>query len=115
MERLLKLQRLQPNEDIVLSFFDKRGNASSARLYIQVTQDSMSAIAGTVVGKAQTATQRLSQPLVANLSDAVTNTANAVSNQKNLITSFNCLMNKLDVLVKVGDEVAKIHPYVYFA
>jgi hypothetical protein len=60
------------------------------------------------VEQAQTLTQKLSQPLVAKVSDAVTNTANAVSNQQKLITSFDALMKKLGVLIKVGDEVAKV-------
>jgi outer membrane receptor for monomeric catechols len=60
------------------------------------------------VEKAQTAAQKLTQPLVANVPDTVTNAASAVSNQQNLITSFDALMEKLGVLVKVGDEVAKV-------
>ena len=88
--------------------FDDRGNPGSARLSIRVTQDSTSAVAGTAVEQAQMAAQKLSQPLIPNVSGAVTNTANAVSNQQNLITLFDALMKKLGVLVKVGDEVAKV-------
>ena len=62
----------------------------------------MSAVAGTAMERAQTVAQKLSQPLVANAD-------NVVSNQQNLITSFNALMKKLGVLVKVGDEVAKVY------
>jgi hypothetical protein len=94
----------------------------------------MPAIAGDALKQAQTSTQKHSQPLVANVSDAVTNLSDALSNQQNLLTSFDALMEKVDVLVKVGDEVAKvcflvssslshnlnrynfkIHPYVNFA
>jgi hypothetical protein len=60
------------------------------------------------VEQVQTAAQKLSQPVVSNLSDAVTNATNAISNQQNLIISFDALMKKLGVLVKVGDEVAKV-------
>jgi len=67
------------------------------------------------VEQVQTAAQKLSQPVVSNLSDAVTNATNAISNQQNLIISFDALMKKLGVLVKVGDEVAKIHPCVSLA
>jgi hypothetical protein len=77
--------------------FDKQGNPSLAQLSIQVTQDSTSAVAGTAMEQAQTAAQKLSQPLVTSVSDAVTNTADAVSNQQNLITSFDALMKKLGV------------------
>ncbi|KIL57443.1 hypothetical protein M378DRAFT_41812, partial [Amanita muscaria Koide BX008] len=36
-------------------------------------------------------------------------------NQMDLVTSFDCLLDKVAILVKIGDEVAKIHPYVNFA
>jgi hypothetical protein len=54
--------------------------------------------------------QKLSQPIVVNSSDALTNISNAVSNQRNIVTSFDVLMK---VLVKVGDEVAKVCSSVY--
>jgi len=85
LENLLDLQRLQPNQDVVLSLVDKKGNPSPAQLPVQVTHDSMPAVAGSAVEQAQTSAQSLSQPLVANVSDAVTNAANAVSNQQKLI------------------------------
>jgi hypothetical protein len=91
-----------------LSLFNERGNPSVAQLSIRVTQYLTSAVAGTVVEQAQTSAQKLSQPLVATVSDAVTNTANAVSNQQKLITSFDVLMKKLGLLIKVGDEVTKV-------
>lgn len=85
-----------------------KGNPSPARLSVRVTQESTSAVAGDGVEQAQTSSQRLSQPLVANVSDAVTNAPSAVSNQQNLIASLDALMKKLGVLVKVGDEVARV-------
>jgi hypothetical protein len=91
-----------------LALVDKRGNSSPVRLSIRITQNSTSAIAGAALEQAQTAAQKLSEPLVANVSDVVTNAANAVSNQQNLITSFDALMMKLGVLVTIGDEVAKV-------
>ncbi|KAF8712129.1 hypothetical protein AX14_013128 [Amanita brunnescens Koide BX004] len=57
----------------------------------------------------------LSQPLISNLSDAVTNISDTASNQQDLVTSFSGLMNKLTPLVKIGVQVGKIHPYVNFA
>jgi hypothetical protein len=93
---------------VVLALVDKRGNSSAVRLSIRITQDSTSAVAGTAVEQAQTAAQNLLEPLVAKVSDVVTDAANAVSNQQNLITSFDALMKKVGILVKVGDEVAKV-------
>ena len=85
-----------------------KGNPSPARLSVRLTQESTSAVAGDAVEQAETFSQRLSQPLVANVSDAVTNAPSAVSNQQNLIASLDALMKKLGVLVKVGDEVARV-------
>jgi len=93
---------------LVLSLEDNKGNPTLARLSVRVTQDSMSAVVGDAVEQAQTSAPKLLQPLVAYASNVVTNAANAVSNQQNLITPFEALMNKLGVLVKIGDEVAKV-------
>jgi hypothetical protein len=60
------------------------------------------------VEHAQGSAQILSQPLVANITDTLTNVSNTLSNQQDLITSFDSLMKKLGILVKVGDEVAKV-------
>jgi hypothetical protein len=87
---------------------DKRGNLNPAQLSIRVSQESTSAVAGGAVEQAQVSVQRLSQPLVANMADTLTNVSITVSNQQNLITSFDALMQRLGVLVKVGDEVAKV-------
>ncbi|KIM89872.1 hypothetical protein PILCRDRAFT_812653 [Piloderma croceum F 1598] len=114
LDHLLNLQSSQPNEDVVLSLVDKKGNQCPARLSVRVTQDSTSAVAGGAVEQAQTSAQMLSRPLV-NVSDALTNVSNTLLNQQNIVTSFDALMKKVEVLVKVGDEVAKIHPYVNFA
>ncbi|KIJ50176.1 hypothetical protein M422DRAFT_160058, partial [Sphaerobolus stellatus SS14] len=38
-----------------------------------------------------------------------------VSNQKDIVTSFASLLRKVDGLVKLADEISKIHPYVNFA
>ena len=120
---------------MVLSLVDKKGNACPVRLSVRVTQDLTSAMAGGAVEHAQKSAQNLSRPLVVNASDALTSISNTSSNQQNIVTSFDALMKKIEVLVKVGDEVAKvcssifspllhelnlyffkkIHPYVNFA
>ena len=56
------------------------------------------------VEQTQTSAQKLSQPLVANASDTI---SNIVLNQQNIVTLFDAIMKKLEVLIKVGDEVAK--------
>ena len=70
----------------------------------------MSAIAGNVVDQAETFARNLSQRPVADISDAVTNLPNTISTETNLVTIFNSLLSKVGILVKVGDEVAKVCP-----
>jgi hypothetical protein len=114
---------------VVLSLVDKKGNQNPARLYLRVTQDSISAVAGHAVEQAQTSVKKLSRPLASNVADALLDT-----NKQSLVTSFDALLMHLKPLVKIGDEIAKvcspvflpvtirinlffrkIHPYVNFA
>src|ERR1700691_2730285 len=92
----------------------------------------MSDVAGDNVERAQTAAQKLSPPPIVNAIDGVTNLAGTGSNQMTLETSLGSLLGKVEILIKIGDEVAKvclsyvrahstvlkwsqIHPYVNFA
>ena len=65
-------------------------------------------MAGDAVEQAQTSAQGLAPPLATKVSDTVTNISDTWTNQQNLVVSFDSLMKKLGVLVKVGDEVAKV-------
>jgi hypothetical protein len=118
---------------VILSLVDKNGNPSPAQLYVRVTLDSVSAVAGDALEQATTFSQKLSQPLVSNASDAAINISDTLSHQQKLITSFNAVLGQFKPLVKIGDEIAKvcspvssavririnyyhkIHPYVNFA
>ena len=64
-------------------------------------------MAGDAVEQAQTSARGLAPPLVTKVSD-VTNIPDTWTNQQNLVVLFDSLMQKLGVLVKVGDEVAKV-------
>ena len=87
---------------------DIDGNPTPARLYVRVTQDSASIVAGDAIKQAQSSAGQLLQPLVSNVSDAVTNFSDTVVNQQNLVTSFDALMKQFAPLVKIGDEIAKV-------
>ena len=118
---------------MVLSLVDKNGNPSPAQLYVRVTQNLISAVAGNALEQAKTFSQKLSQPLVSNVSDAFINISDTLSHQQKLITSFNAVLGQFKPLVKIGDEISKvcslvssavkirinyyhkIHPYVNFA
>jgi hypothetical protein len=92
----------------------------------------VSDVAGDNVEYARTAAQKLSSPPIVNAVNSVTNLTGTVSNQMGLATSMGSLLGKVEILVKIGDEVAKvylcyvraprtvlkylqIHPYVNFA
>ena len=87
---------------------DKKGKPSLARLYVRVTQDSISAVAGDAVKQAERSAQKLSPPLVSNVSDAFTNISDALSHQQELVTRFDALLMQFKPLVKIGDQIAKV-------
>jgi len=93
---------------VVLSLVDQKGNPSAGQLSIRIMQESASVVAGHAIEQAQTSAQGLAQPLVTSVTDAVTSISDAWTNQQNLITRFNALMQKLEVLVGIGDAVAKV-------
>ena len=114
---------------------DRKGNPCPAKLSVRITQDPTSAVASDALEQAQTFAQKLSEPFVSKVSDALTDMSGTLSNQKILVTSFNGLMKKFEPLIKIAGEVAKvrcsvsdpslddlnrsfsqkIHPYVNFA
>jgi hypothetical protein len=87
---------------------DERGNPSTGQLTIRIAQKSLSDLAGDNVEDTQFAASKLSSPPVVKVADDVTNIAGTVSNQMGLVTSLGSLLGKVEILVKIGDEVAKV-------
>jgi hypothetical protein len=94
--------------DIVLSLTDERGRPIGGRLTVRVVAVQSMSAAASATAQARAAEQKLSPPLVVNASEAVTSVTNTVSTQMDLVTSMGSLLAKVDVLVKLGDEVAKV-------
>ena len=86
---------------MILSLVDKEGKPSSARLYVRVTQDSISAIAGDAVEQAQSSAKKLSRPFIPDVSATVLD-------KQSLVTSFDTLLMQFKPLVKIGDEISKV-------
>jgi hypothetical protein len=82
----------------------KQGDLTTGRLTVQIEEKSVSAI-GAAVTETQASSQKISQPLVSGVADKAANLPNVVSNQ---VTNFDVLLNKMGVLIKIGDEVAKV-------
>ncbi|KIM81137.1 hypothetical protein PILCRDRAFT_8841 [Piloderma croceum F 1598] len=74
----------------------------------------MSDITGDSVEHTQSTAQKLSY-LIVNVADSVTNLGGTFSSEMGLAMSLGSLLGKVKILVKIGDEVSKIHPYVNFA
>jgi hypothetical protein len=91
---------------------DRKGNPSPAKLSVQITQDSTSAVAGDALERAKTSAKEFSQPLISKMSNVLTDTSDTLSNQENLLASFDTLMKKFEPWVKIGDEVAKVDSFV---
>ena len=89
---------------MVLSLVDKDGNPTAARLYVRVTQDSMSAVADGVMDQALST--KFPRPLDSHVFDAM-------SNQQTLVTSFEAVLKLIKPLVKIGDEIAKVCSLVF--
>jgi hypothetical protein len=68
----------------------------------------VSEVAGDNVEYARAAAQKLTSPPIVNAVDGVTNLAGTVSNQMGLVTSLGSLLSMVEILVKIGDEVAKV-------
>ena len=88
---------------MVLSLVDKAGNASAARLYVRVTQDSLSAVADDVMEQTQSA----------QLSHLDCHVFDGLSDQQSLVTSFGAVLNLIKPLVKIGDEIAKVCSLIF--
>ena len=85
--------------DVVLSLVDEEGNASAGRLYVRITQDSMSAVANDVMEQAHST--KFPGPLDSHV-------FNVLSDQQSLVTSFEAVLKLIKPLVKIGDEIAKV-------
>jgi hypothetical protein len=90
---------------------DERGHPGASRLTIRIAHQSRFDVVGDSVEHARTAAQKLSSPPIVNAVDGDTNLAGIVSNQMGLVTSLGSLLGKVEILVKIGDEVAKVCLY----
>ena len=94
------------NVDVILDLTNEKGNPTTGRLTVRIAQKSIAAV-DAVIQQVQPLAQNLSRP-AANITDTVTNVTDTIANQHTLITSFESLLAKVGVLLKVGDEVAKV-------
>ncbi|KZP17443.1 hypothetical protein FIBSPDRAFT_957250 [Athelia psychrophila] len=111
---LLQASSLRLNEDIVLSLQYK--GKTTCKLAVRIIESSTTALSSTIdrlKGLSETPTAPGPTAVMDTMSaaeEAVTALA-----QLDLVGSFVILVDKLGILVKIGDEIAKIHPWVNLA
>jgi hypothetical protein len=89
--------------DVILSMTDVKGSPISVQLIVRVAEKP-TAIA---LELARAAGKNLSSPpIVAASQDII----GLVSNQKDIIASASSLLSKIDILLKIGDDIAKVCP-----
>lgn len=91
--------------DIVLTLTDRKGRRSSGKLAVRVREKSLVEMGDGALERTQSTEQRLS-------SSAPKNHATGSVND-DLVASFNSLLAKVDILVKIGDEIAKVCPLLF--
>ncbi|KAF8239905.1 hypothetical protein L208DRAFT_1449630 [Tricholoma matsutake] len=84
----------KPEEDVVLPLTDKKNRPSGGQLVVRVMKSSTSTV-GAAFEQATAASQRLEQ--------------------KDLAASFQSLLAKVKIVVTLGNEIVKIHPYANLA
>ncbi|KZP17415.1 hypothetical protein FIBSPDRAFT_934094 [Athelia psychrophila] len=111
---LLQASSRRPNEDVVLSLQYK--GKETCKLAVRITESATTALSSTMDRQ-----EGLSKTLTAPGPTVVTDVMSAAGevvislSPSDLVGSFEMLVSKLGILVKIGDEIAKIHPWVNLA
>ncbi|KZP21263.1 hypothetical protein FIBSPDRAFT_931700 [Athelia psychrophila] len=111
---LLQASSRRPNEDVVLSLQYK--GKETCKLAVRIIESSTTALNSTIYGL-EGLPETLTAPGPTAVTDAMSDAGAALAalSQSDLVGSFKILVDKLGILVKIGDEVAKIHPWVNLA
>ncbi|KZP21256.1 hypothetical protein FIBSPDRAFT_1044218 [Athelia psychrophila] len=116
LAELLVLQAFgrQPHEDVVLSLQYK--GKETCKLAVRIVESSTTALSSTM-DHLEVVSEALTAPAPTAVTDAMSAAGEAVTSlsQSDLVGSFEILVGKLGILVKIGDEIAKIHPWVNLA
>lgn len=88
---------------------DKKGRPTPGKLALRVKEETLSTLGRAAVEEAKHADQTLPPSKTISLvTDKVNSATDAASNQSDLVASFNSLLTKVDILVKIGDQIAKV-------
>ncbi|KZP21267.1 hypothetical protein FIBSPDRAFT_1044225 [Athelia psychrophila] len=111
---LLQASSRRPNEDVVLSLQYK--GKETCKLAVRITESATTALSSTI-DSLEGLPETLTAPAPTAVTDAMSDAGAALAalSQSDLVGSFKILVDKLGLLVKIGDEVAKIHPWVNLA
>ncbi|KZP17410.1 hypothetical protein FIBSPDRAFT_1046916 [Athelia psychrophila] len=111
---VLQASGRQPHEDVVLSLQYK--GKETCKLAVRIVESSTTALSNTM-DRLEGVSETLTAPGPTAVTDAMSAAGEAVTSlsQSDLVGSFQMLVEKLGILVKIGDEIAKIHPWVNLA
>ncbi|KZP21272.1 hypothetical protein FIBSPDRAFT_1044227 [Athelia psychrophila] len=114
LAELQQASGLRPNEDVVLSLQYK--GKETCKLAVRITESATTALSSTM-DRLEGLSETLTAPGLTAVTGAMSAAGEAVTSlsQSDLVGSFQMLVEKLGILVKIGDEIAKIHPWVNLA
>lgn len=96
--------------DIILTLKEKKDSGTSGQLAVRVIERSHSAAAA-VKETARAAERTLSG---SRAGEVVSNATRASSNQADLVPGLSALLGRISVLVKLGNEIAKVREALSF-
>lgn len=99
--------------DIVLPL--KHEGKETCKLAVRITESTTTALSSTMDHLAGLS-DKLTSPGPTSVTDAMSAAGDAVTSlaQSNLVGSLETLLDKLGVLVKIGDEIAKVCTHISF-
>ncbi|KAJ7791472.1 hypothetical protein B0H14DRAFT_3500386 [Mycena olivaceomarginata] len=96
----------------VIELKAKSSNATAALLTVRLNVSSISQAASDAAVNVQTKIQNMA---TGPIGDSSGYTVDVLSEQSKLLESLETVLARIDVLVKIGDKLAKIHPYANLA
>ncbi|KZP30747.1 WD40 repeat-like protein [Athelia psychrophila] len=114
LAELLQASGRRPNEDTVLSL--QENGKETCKLAVRIIESSATALSSTIE-RLEGLSETLTAPGSTAVTDAMSAAGDAVTalSHSDIVGSFEMLVNKLGILVMIGDEIAKIHPWVNLA
>ncbi|KAF8967493.1 hypothetical protein BDZ97DRAFT_524061 [Flammula alnicola] len=100
--------------DVNLPLTDKKGRATSAEIIVRAAVTSLPKGASLILEQTQKRRNLVAQSTNMEIISAKT-VVDAVIDDEDLQTALESVLSKVSILLKLGDEIAKVHPFVNLA